>query len=74
MKSIRYTLGPDELGLGDIQFVRGVAQDISDEMAEQALLPQRVVEFGFELVTTPAAPTWSGKKPAGPPEPTAEKE
>ena len=70
MKNIRYTQGPDIIDLGDIKFKRGEAQEISDEMAAQALLPQRVAEYGFEEaapapVAAPAdAPRAAPKKTA----------
>jgi len=72
MKSIRYTQGPDVIELGDIKFKRGEAQEISDEMAVQALLPQRVAEYGFEeAAPAPAAvqadaPRAASKKTAAP--------
>lgn len=56
MKTIRYTHGPDEVELGNITFKRGVEQPVSDELAAQALLPERKTAFGFEefVVQTPA--------------------
>lgn len=56
MKNIRYTKGPDEIELGDIKFKREEAQLISDEMATQALLEQRVLEYGFEEVVAVQTP------------------
>lgn len=52
MKKIRYTQGPDEVELGGITFKRGEPQDISDELAAQALLIERVSEYGFEEVAS----------------------
>jgi len=50
---IRYTQGPDEIQLGNVVFKIGEAKDVTDALAAQALLPQRVYEYGFEVV--PAA-------------------
>lgn len=55
---IRYTKGPDEIELGSIIFKRGEAQDVGDELSAQALLPQRIAEYGFEIIgARPIAPT-----------------
>lgn len=45
---IRYTQGPDEIELGNVTFVRGEFQEVSDALGAQALLLQRVEEYGFE--------------------------
>ena len=62
MKNIRYTKGPDEVGLGDVKFKRGEAQPISDELAAQALLPERVAAFGFEEVRVQTSAPAAAKK------------
>lgn len=62
MKNIRYTKGPDQVELGDVVFKRGEARLISDELAAQAVLPQRVAEYGFEEFAEPAAPRAVSKK------------
>ena len=56
MKKIRYTKGPSELELGNQIFKIGEFANTSDEMAIQALLKERVAEYGFEeeLVQTSA--------------------
>lgn len=64
MKKIRYTKGPDEVGLGDIMFKRGEAQPIDDELAVQALLPERVAAFGFEEVRVQTSAPASKKNEA----------
>lgn len=78
MKSIRYTHGPEEVELGDITFKRGVFQPISDELAAQALLPERITEFGFEeeVPVQTSAPRGAAKAtaPAADPTLTATKE
>lgn len=58
---IRHTQGPDQIELGNITFVRGEFQEVSDELAAQALLPQRVEEYGFEPQPDP---TRAGRKPS----------
>lgn len=57
MKNIRYTQGPDQVELGGVVFKRGEAQEIGEELAVQALLPQRVAEYGFEAAYPPDAET-----------------
>lgn len=60
---IRHTKGPGEIELGKVKFRIGEAQEVDDAMAAQALLPQRVAEYGFEEVNvqTPA-PRVASKK------------
>lgn len=66
MKQIRYTQGPDTLSLGDLGLVLGEwSAPVANEVAEQALLPARVAEFGFESKDIaddqPAAPAKRSK-------------
>jgi hypothetical protein len=64
MPRIRYTQGPDTLTLGDVPLARGEwSAPVSPALAAQAVLPDRVAEYGFEvepasvggLVSKPAA-------------------
>ena len=48
MKNIRYTRGPSEIELGNQIFKIGEFASTSDEMAAQALIKERVAEYGFE--------------------------
>ena len=49
MPKIRYTKGPEQLSLGALALTLGEWSDpVSDELAEQAMLPERVEMFGFE--------------------------
>ena len=52
---IRYTKGPDDLTIGDVILKKGEWKDADQVSEEQALLPARVAEYGFEVDT--------GKKP-----------
>ena len=65
---IRYTQGPDEIELGKIVFKLGEAKEVTDELAAQALLPQRVYEYGFETVqATAPEPINVAPQPPAPP-------
>lgn len=65
MKTIRYTQGPAQVELGGVVFKRGEAQDIGEELAAQALLPQRVAEYGFEEYQEPVGARFiAPKKPS----------
>lgn len=46
---IRYTIGPETLSLGDLGLVKGEwSGQVSEYLAAQAVLPERVTEYGFE--------------------------
>lgn len=50
MAEIRYTQGPEALSLGELPLVRGEwSGSVADAMADQALLPGRKEEYGFEV-------------------------
>ena len=51
---IRYTRGPDELWLGDTFLKKGTAVPMDADLAAQALLDDRVKEYGFEDAQAPS--------------------
>jgi hypothetical protein len=62
MHRIRYTTGPDTLTLGALALTRGEwSEPVAVELAEQAMLPDRVTEYGFEVDTASNA---ASKAPA----------
>lgn len=65
MPDIRYTQGPETLNLGTVPLTRGEWQEVDEAMVKQALLPQRVAEFGFESKADKPAKT-AGKHQSNP--------
>jgi hypothetical protein len=64
---IRYTQGPDSLGFGPLTLIRGAWLDVDDPaLTFQAMLAQRVAEFGFECES--AAPAQSASGPEATPD------